>query len=136
MKKHILYSLVAGILLYLLTILSACLTVLDINDGLFSALLTAAFILGAMIIIVLYIRHRASLKLQLISGFLWQLVFWAFFLADSTVGITRSLVSFPEDNLAGGLIIVMFWLFCTGLSVMGFLLTAVMKLIQKIRKMK
>ena len=136
MKKHILFSLVAGILLYLLTILSACLTVLDINDGLFSALLTAAFILGAMIIIVLYIRHRASQKLQLISGFLWQLVFWAFFLADSTVGITRSLVSFPEDNLAGGLIIVMFWLFCTGLSVMGFLLIAVMKLIQKIRKMK
>ena len=136
MKKHILFSLVAGILLYLLTILSACLTVLDINGGLFSGLLTTAFVLGALIVVILVIRHRGSLKWQLISGLLWQAVFVALFLLDSSVGITRSLVSFPEDNLAGGLVIVLFWLSCTGLSVIGFLFTATMQLIKRLRKPK
>ena len=136
MKKHILFSLVAGILLYLLTILSACLTVLDINGGLFSGLLTTAFVLGALIVVILVIRHRGSLKWQLISGLLWQAVFVALFLLDSSVGITRSLVSFPEDNLAGGLVIVLFWLSCTGLSVIGFLFTATMQLIKRLRKSK
>ena len=136
MKKHILISLIAGILLYLLTILSACLTFLNINDGLFSVLLTAAFVLGAWIVVILVIRHRRSWKWQLISGLLWQAAFVVLFLLDSFVGITRSLVSFPEDNLAGGLVIVLFWLSCTGLSVIGFLFTATMQLIKRLKKSK
>ena len=136
MKKHILFSLIAGILLYLLTILSACLAFLNINDGLFSVLLTAAFVLGAWIVVILVIRHRRSWKWQLISGLLWQAAFVVLFLLDSFVGITRSLVSFPEDTLAGGLVIVLFWLSCTGLSVIGFLFTATMQLIKILKKSK
>ena len=131
MNRRISLSLVAGFFLYLLTILSACLTCLDIQDKLFTALMTTAFVLVTGIVIALFIRNRASLKMQLVSGFLWQLAFWALFLLDSAVGITRSLVFFPEDNFAGGLIIVMFWLSCTTLSVVGFLFTALVQFIKR-----
>ena len=134
MKKNIIFSLVAGLLLYFLTMLSACLTCLDLSTELLAALLTAVFVLGTVIVLVLFIRNRASLKMQLISGFLWQILFWALLLLDATVGITRSLVAFPDDNLAGGLIIVLFWLSCTGLSAAGFLITAMAQLIRKFRK--
>lgn len=136
MNSRISFSLVSGFFLYLLTVSSACLTCLDIQDKLFTALLTTAFVLVTGIVIALFIRNRASLKTQLVSGFLWQLVFWALFLLDATVGITRSLVFFPEDNFAGGLIIVMFWLSCTVLSVIGFLFSALVQLIKRSRNAK
>ena len=136
MKKHICSALIGGSLLYLLTIFSVCLTVLDMSDSLFAALLTLAFVLGAMFIVMMFIRHRASLKQQMLFGILWQAVFVTLFLVDSLVGITRSLVSFPEDNFAGGLVIVMFWLSYTGISVIGFLVTTVVQLVKKLRKTK
>ena len=136
MKKHILSALASGLFLYLLTITSACLTVLDISDSLFTALLTAAFVLGSVTVIFLFLRNRTSWRCQLFSVILWQAVFGVLFLVDSLVGITRSLVAFPEENLAGGLILVLFWMSFTGFSLIGFLFSLIVNGIRKFIKAK
>ena len=136
MKKMILSALIEGSALYLLTVFSACLSVLNLTDELFAALLTAVLVTGAVIVIALFIYHRVSFKQQFLSILIWQTAFCTLFLADSFSGITRSLITFPEDNLAGGLIMVMFWLSYSGLSVIGLVFTGILKLIQKFRKTK
>ena len=131
MNRRISLSLVAGFFLYLLTILSACLTCLDIADSIFSAALTAVFVLSGIIALCLFMKQRTSLKMQLLSGFLAQLTFWGLFVLDSKVGITRSFIAFPDDNYAGGIVLLFSWLTFTGIAIVSFLCTAVVQYIRK-----
>ena len=136
MKKVCFSGLIAGTLLYVLAMFSACMTCLNMDDGLFSALLTALFLLGLSIVLLLLIRQRSSLKEQFLSGLLCQAAFWLLLLFDGSVGITRRLVAFAEDNYAAGLILVLFWMSWTGLYAIGFLGNGVLKQIRKYRKSK
>ena len=129
-------ALISGIFLYLTADLCVCLTCLDISGTAFSASLTTAFVLGGIIVILLFIRNRTSLKSQLLSSLLLQLTFFGLFVIDSLIGITRSFVFLAEDNYAGGLIFIVFWLLFTGISVIGFICTAVVRFIRKLIRTK
>lgn len=131
MKKVLFSGLTAGLLLYLTADFCVCLTCLDVEGSVFSAVLTAAFVLCGIIAILLYIKHRTSLKEQLLSGLLAQSAFWGLFVLDGIIGITRSFVSFPEDNYAAGLVLILVWLLCIGICVVGFVCTAVVQCIRK-----
>ena len=66
MKKVCFSGLIAGTLLYVLAMFSACMTCLNMDDGLFSALLTAMFLLGLSIVLLLLIRQHSQRSVQLI----------------------------------------------------------------------
>lgn len=136
MKKIWYPALLAGFLLYLMADLCVCLTCFDLPDSVFSTSLTATFVLGTIITIILFIRHRTSMKHQLLSGLILQIAFWLLFFLDAFVGITRSFVPFTDDNYAAGLILLIFWLFFSGISVIGFICTAVARFIRKLIRTK
>ena len=132
MKKTILSGCLAGVLLYFAVDVGICLTCLDIADSVFSAGLTAVFVLCGIISIVLLIKHRASLKMQFLSGLFAQFVFWGLFVFDVTAGITRHFIAFPDDNYAAGMVLLFFWLIFTGITTAGFLLTAVVRYLRNV----
>lgn len=132
MKKALFSGLIAGFLFYLAADIGICLTCLDMEDSVFSAGLTAVFVLGSIIAICLLIKQRTSLKMQFLSaGLLVQLVFWGLFVFDSIIGISRSFITFPDVNFAGGIVLLFFWLIFTGIAVIGFLCTAVVRSVRK-----
>ena len=122
MKKILLSGFLSGLLLYFTA---------DIDDSVFSAGLTVIFVLCGIIAIWFFLKHRAYLKMQFLSGLLTQFVFWGLFIFDSTAGITRSVVAFPDDNYAGGIVLLFFWLTFTAIAAMGFICTAVVQYIRK-----
>ena len=136
MKKICRSSILVGLILYLAADVCFCLTHLDISDSAFSASLTAAFALCGIGAILLLIWNRASLKSQLLSGLILQLTFWGFFVLDSLIGITRSFVPLAEDNHAAGLVLLFFWLHFTGISVIGFICTGVVRFLRKTLRTK
>ena len=131
MKKALISGCFAGFLLYFTADAGICLTCLDIADSIFSAGLTAVFVLCGIIALCLLMKQRTSLKMQLLSGFLAQLTFWELFVLDSKVGITRSFIAFPDDNYAGGIVLLFSWLTFTGIAIVSFLCTAVVQYIRK-----
>ena len=131
MKKALISGCLAGFLLYFTADSGICLTCLDIADSVFSTVLTAVFVLCGIIALCLLIKQRTSLKMQFLSGLLTQLTFWGLFVLDSKVGITRTFVVFPDDNYAGGIVLLFSWLTYTGIVIAGLLFTAVVQYIRK-----
>ena len=132
MKRHWYRILIGGLILYLASAFSIALTCFDVSDPTFSICLSAAFIFGTLTTVFLLIYRRTTLVRQILSGFVLQLEFWLLFLLDSFFGITRSIVPFSEDNYAGGLVGVCFWLSFSVVSVIAVLCDAIVRGIIKI----
>ena len=121
MKRPWLTSIWLGLVLYLLADICICLSCFDLSNLAFYVSHIAIFVCGTVIAVVPLIRHRASLKKQIISILALQAVFWLLFILDSQLGITRSFVPFHEDNYAGGLMFVLFLMFISGVGVICFI---------------
>ncbi len=132
MKRHWFRLLLGGFVLYLTADFCISLTCFDVQDSVFSFSLQAAFLFGALITVFLLLYRRTTLIHQIVRGFVLQLEFWFLFILDSVIGITRSIVPFAEDNYAGGLVLVSFWLSFSAVSVIVILCTAVVKCIARI----
>ena len=87
----------------------------------------AIFVFAAIMTVIPFILHRASLKRQFVSVIILQLVFWLSFICDSFIGFTRSFVAFSEDNYAGGLMVVLFWMLFSSISAISFAGAAVVR---------
>ncbi len=132
MKRPWLTPIFSGLFLYLLADICMCLSCFDLSSLAFYASHIAIFVCGATIAVVPLIRHRSSLKQQILSSLAVQILFWLLFILDSQLGITRSFVPFHEDNYAGGLMFLFFWMFISNIYVVGFIVTAIVKAIKRI----
>ena len=132
MKRLWLLPIFSGLFLYILADICICLSCFDLSNLAFCASHITIFVCGAIIAVIPLIRLRSSLMKQFLSILALQVVFWLFLILDAQLGITRSFVSFHEDNYAGGLMLVLFWMFIFSICVIGFIGTAIMKAIKRI----
>lgn len=131
MKKAWLLTMLSGFLLYLTADVFFWLSCSHLSGSVFSSVITFLFVLGAIVTVVPFFLHRASLKQQFLSCLFIQFEFWLLFISDSLIGVTRNFVSFPADDYSVGLLLVTFWMFFSQISIISFLSATVIQVTKR-----